>query len=765
VTTDLVWAARLPAPWVCLAVVAAVLPPTYLLMPFAVQALLYPTLGMVSVGAIGWGIYLHRPSRPAPWVLVAGGILLWVLGDIAYAAYELLRGAAPFPSLADALYLSGYLVVAGGLGLSVRRSGVRDAVAWQDAGICVVGATLLSWEWLLEPSLTGEDSGLAQLVALANPAFDLVLLLMLVRLVSSRGRTRGVYVALALAIVCYLVSDVFYGIQSLAGTYRTGGPVDLGWVVCYLAIGAIALHPRMVELTDPGVLVPRTSSRLRLLLLGAVALLAPGMLVVQHVYSDHVDVLLIAAGATLLFCLTTLRGAGLLRDVEQLATELRGREQEMQRRATTDALTGLANRAVLHERLERDVAAGAAFCVALLDLDDFKHVNDSLGHEAGDELLLQVSARLTRCLHEQDLVVRLGGDEFAVVSASGPEVLGEQLLGCFNRSMPVAGSDRLVRASIGVAASDGGATSASVLLRNADIAMYVTKSAGGGGSTVYRPEMSAELMARLETRRQLAEAVEQEQFVAWLQPVVDLASYRLRGFEALTRWERPGQPPVPPGGWIVAAEETGLVVAIDELVLRAAVRQLVEWSDTIPGAASLDLAVNASGRSLAEPDVAERVLQVLRDEGLSPSRLVLEVTEGVLIDEEVGLRLQLLRDAGVRIALDDFGTGWSSLAYLRRFPVDVLKIDRSFVRGIAGGSGAEALPAAVLQMAAALGLDVIAEGVETPEQLQVLRRLGCRTAQGYLLGLPAPAAEHEELVRRGRIEGGPSVVAVHARPA
>jgi GGDEF domain-containing protein len=154
------------------------------------------------------------------------------------------------------------------------------------------------------------------------------------------------------------------------------------------------------------------------------------MLVVQHVYSDHVDVLLIAAGATLLFCLTTLRGAGLLRDVEQLATELRGREQEMQRRATTDALTGLANRAVLHERLERDVAAGAAFCVALLDLDDFKHVNDSLGHEAGDELLLQVSARLTRCLHEQDLVVRLGGDEFAVVSASGPEVLGEQLLGC-----------------------------------------------------------------------------------------------------------------------------------------------------------------------------------------------------------------------------------------------------------------------------------------------------------------------------------------------
>jgi EAL domain-containing protein (putative c-di-GMP-specific phosphodiesterase class I) len=162
--------------------------------------------------------------------------------------------------------------------------------------------------------------------------------------------------------------------------------------------------------------------------------------------------------------------------------------------------------------------------------------------------------------------------------------------------------------------------------------------------------------------------------------------------------------------------------------------------------------------------VAERVLAVLRDEGLDPARLVLEVTEGVLIDEEVGLRLQVLRDAGVRIALDDFGTGWSSLTYLRRFPVDVLKLDRSFVRGIAGGSGAEAVPGAVLQMAAALGLEVIAEGIETPEQLQVLRRLGCRIAQGYMLGAPGPACDHVDLVRRGRIVGGPSVLAAHARP-
>jgi diguanylate cyclase (GGDEF)-like protein len=710
-------------------------------------------------------VAVHRPQRPAPWLLVALGVLLWVLGDVSYAAYELLAVQRPFPSVSDGLYLCGYLVMAAALGLAVRRSGVRDAVAWQDAGICVVGATLLCWEWLLEPSLTRAGGGLSPLVAVAYTALDLLLLLMLLRLMSGRGRALGVYGALSLALLCYLASDVTYGIQERAGSYTTGGVVDLGWVTCYLAIGLIALHPRMVDLTEPNVAVPRTSARLRLLLLSAVALLAPGMLVVQHFYSDHVDVLLIAAGATLLFCLTSLRGAGLLRDVELLAAELRGRERELQRRATTDGLTGLANRAVLHERLERDVAAGAAFCVALLDLDDFKNVNDSLGHEAGDELLLEVSARLTDCVAAQDLVVRLGGDEFAVVSARRPEELGQQLLGCLTRSMVVAGSERLVRASIGVAAADGGTTSPSELLRNADIAMYATKNAGGRGSTVYRPVMSSELLARLETRRQLADAVEEEHFAAWLQPVVDLASHRLRGFEALARWERPGQQPVAPGGWIVAAEETGLVVAIDEMVLRAAVRQMVEWSDTIPGAASLDLAVNASGRSLAESDVAERVLQVLRDEGLAPARLVLEVTEGVLIDEEVGLRLQLLRDAGVRIALDDFGTGWSSLTYLRRFPVDVLKIDRSFVAGIAGGGGAEAVPAAVLQMAAALGLDVIAEGIETPEQLQVLRRLGCRTAQGYLLGLPAPAAEHRELVRRGRIEGGPSVVAVHARPA
>jgi diguanylate cyclase (GGDEF)-like protein len=747
--------------WARFALLGVLATGAYLALPATAQTVVYSAVGVACFAAILLGLHLHRPTRPAPWLLIATGILLWVLGDLAYSGYELALGEAPFPSLADALYLAGYPALVAAVLVVVRRSGVRDTAAWQDAGIWVLGVVLLSWEWLLEPHLVAADEPLlARAVAVAFPAGDLLLLLLLLRLVGVRTRGPRVYAALAAALSVYLVSDVVYGVQELAGTYESGSAVDLGWLLAYVGIGAIALHPRMVDLTEPLQHEPRGSGRLRLLTLACAALLAPGLLAVQDLVGDQVDALLIAAAAAALFVLVALRGSGLLHDLEVVTAELRGREGELHRRATTDGLTGLAHRTVLTERLEHQVHADGEFCVALLDLDDFKHVNDTRGHEAGDTLLVAVAERLTATLPEQDLVARLGGDEFAVVSASPPQQLVDRLLSCLDRPVEVAGVELSVAASIGVAASDGAHTTGSDLLRNADIAMYVAKTAGRGRAVVHRPEMSADLLSRLETRRSLAEAVELEQFVPWFQPVVDLATHRLVGFEALVRWARPGLPPLAPGSWMPAAEETGLVVDVDAQVLRAAARQLVSWSGTVPGAGALALAVNASGRSLREPDVAQRVLTVLREEGLDPHRLVLEVTEGVLIDEAVGARLQRLREAGVRIALDDFGTGWSSLTYLRRFPVDVLKIDRSFVATVADGEGGRAVPAAVLQLAAALRLEVVAEGIETPEQAAALRELGCTTAQGYLLGRPACADDLAEQVRQGRVPGGPPVTAL-----
>jgi diguanylate cyclase (GGDEF)-like protein len=744
--------------WARFALVGLLATGAYLALPAAAQTVVYACVGVAGFAAILLGLHLHRPARPAPWLLIAGGILLWVLGDLAYTGYELALGEAPFPSYADALYLAGYPAMVAAVLVVVRRSGVRDTAAWQDAGIWVLGVLLLSWEWLLEPHLLAADEPLlARSVAVAFPAGDLLLLLLLLRLVGVRTRGPRVYPALVAALSAYLVSDVAYGVQELAGTYESGSAVDLGWLLAYVGIGAIALHPRMVDLTEPVRHQPRSSGRLRLLTLACAALLAPGLLAVQDLWGDHVDALLIAATAAALFVLVALRGSGLLRDLEVVTAELRGRESELHRRATTDGLTGLANRSVLSDRLEVEVRTGGVFCVALLDLDDFKHVNDTRGHEAGDTLLVQVAERLTAALPPQDLVARLGGDEFAVVSMSSPQQLIDRLLSCLARPVGVGGVELDVAASIGVAASDGARTSGSDLLRDADIAMYVAKTAGRGHAVVHRPEMSADLLSRLETRRSLAEAVELEQFVPWFQPVVDLATHRLVGVEALARWVRPGLPPLPPASWMPAAEETGLVVDVDALVLRAAARQLVTWSDTVPGASRLDLAVNTSGRTLREPDVAQRILTILREEGLDPRRVVVEVTEGVLIDEAVGARLQRLREAGVRIALDDFGTGWSSLTYLRRFPVDVLKLDRSFVATVADGEGGRAVPAAVLQLAAALRLEVVAEGIETPEQAAALRELGCTTAQGYLLGRPAAAAELADPVRQGRVDGGPPV--------
>lgn len=737
----------------------------YVWLPAPAQVLLYHLVGLACIGAIVVGVRLYRPRSPGPWVLIGVGVGCWTLGDVAFATYDVV-GETPFPSWADALYLAAYPALLVAVWLMLRRAGTRDAVAWQEAGIWSLTVMLLAWEPFLEPSFEAPGTSVAaRAVAIAYPAADLLLLLFMLRLVSS-SRGRGPQSVLAAVLGCYLVSDTVYAVQALTGRYVGGGLVDLGWLLAYVGIGALALHPRMTELTEAASLTPRRlDRRWRLLLLGAAALLPAVMLAIHEAFGDPEaeDVLGIAGVAAVLAVLTTLRANALLRELEGTTAALLLREADLSHRASTDALTGLANRHRLHERMSDELAHGRHFAVALLDLDDFKNVNDERGHEVGDALLLSVARGLTSLLPEGDLVGRLGGDEFAVVSSAPPDELAALVLSCLERPVVVDGLELLLRGSVGVADSSDGQSTSSELLRDADIAMYSAKSSGGNLASVHRPEMSARFLDRLETRRLLAGAVARQEFVAYLQPVVDLSSYRLTGFEALARWQRPGCAPVPPGEWMATAEDTGLISPIDGQVLRATARQLVAWSAALPGAASLELAVNASGRSLHEPDVAQTVLTILLEEGLDPTRLVLEVTEGVLIDDTVGSRLQTLREAGVRIALDDFGTGWSSLAYLRRFPVDVLKIDRSFVTGIDGGAGAEAIPAAVLQMAAALNLDVIAEGVETPEQIKVLRRLGCRHAQGYLLGQPLPFDAVEQLVRRGRVPGGPPVVALPSR--
>jgi EAL domain-containing protein (putative c-di-GMP-specific phosphodiesterase class I) len=280
--------------------------------------------------------------------------------------------------------------------------------------------------------------------------------------------------------------------------------------------------------------------------------------------------------------------------------------------------------------------------------------------------------------------------------------------------------------------------------------MYAAKAEGGSRWAGYQPAMSAALLKRMDLRSQLVVALERQELVPWYQPVVDLESGDLVGCEALARWVRRGRPPEPPGEWMELAEETGLIVEIDHALMSRALRDFAEWRSVSPEAREMDLALNVSGRTLQSTGTADHLLGLLADLRVPPSRLLLEVTEGVLLeDEAVGRRLQRLRSAGVRIALDDFGTGWSSLAYLARFPVDVLKLDRSFTAGLGQDIGSEAVAAAVVQLARALDLEVIAEGVETEAQGKRLRQLGARWAQGYLFGAAVPPE-----VLRGRLVAG-----------
>jgi diguanylate cyclase (GGDEF)-like protein len=722
---------------------------TYVGLPLTAQVLLQLLLGAASVVAQVVGIRRNRPSRPGPWWLLAGGTAAFVAGDAVFAAYDLRGVEVPFPSLADVVYLLGYPLLLAGLGVAVRRSGPRDNAAWLDAGIWTGGAFVAAWLPLISPYADSAGNGaLQRVLALAFPVMDLVLLLLLVHLINRQNEAGRAHRLLAYGLSLLFVADVVYGMRSLTGDYQSGEITDIGWLASYVFFGAAALHPGMRELSDPRARSEHPSPW-RLLALIVPGLTAPALLAAllwrHDLTGDVRSAMVVAVATTLLFVLSALRGRGLITDLRNreagLELALRDRErlaEELRSRATRCSLTGLVNRTGFMELVSGALGDEEPLAIGLLDLDDFKGVNDTLGHEAGDNLLVEVASRLLAAIGPRDVVGRLGGDEFAVLLRGDVHGTAGRMVQVLNAPLVVEGQELRVEASLGVVERTDRA-SLGDLLRRADVAMYAAKGAGGNRWLGYRPEMSASLLRRLDLRTQLVMALERDEITPWFQPIVELSTGELVGFEALARWVRPGQEVEGPADWISLAEQTGLVVPIDFAVLEGALRRLATWRSRTPEAQRLHLAVNASGRTLQEPGTAARVLALLARTGVPAECLVLEVTEGVLLeDEAVGRRLQHLRAEGVRIALDDFGTGWSSLSYLSRFPVDVLKLDRSFTATLHHGRGGEAVPAAVVQLARALDLEVVAEGIETEEQAELLRRLGAQSGQGYLYGRPAP---------------------------
>ncbi len=451
------------------------------------------------------------------------------------------------------------------------------------------------------------------------------------------------------------------------------------------------------------------------------------------------------------------------RSLAQLA-ELKER---LRHQAYHDVLTGLGNRALFLERLNEalvaEIRAGASRAAILfVDLDDFKTVNDSLGHTAGDDLLRAVAERLRACVRPEDLAVRLGGDEFGVLvedgESGGAAAVAQRILDALRAPFPIAGTEVSIRGSIGLAVSRRPQDGAEALVRDADVAMYTAKASGKGGFAIFQPRFYAAVVRRHALKGDLQRAVDDGCFVLYYQPIVDLATGEALAVEALLRWQHPARGIVLPAEFIPFAEETGLILPIGRWVLEEAIKQARSWEDASGGVLTR-LSVNVSARQVQQPGFVDEIAELITRQSFPASRLTVEITETLMMqDVELTIdRLQAIRALGVRVALDDFGTGWSSMAWLREFPVDTLKVPKEFLGGPGASDNDWEFARAIVTLGHSMKMDVIAEGIEHADQVRRLLSIGVDTGQGYFFSPPVPAHEVPALLRPAGADGASPV--------
>ena len=724
----------------------------YAWLPRVAQSVVNTGFGVAAVAAILVGIRRYRPERRAAWWLFAAGVAAWVAGDVIYDLIGFATGEPPSVSAADVFYLAMYPLLLAGAWVGARP--VLERAAWLDAAIVAAGCGLVVWATALHPQLVvaGPLTPATALTA-AYPALDVFLLAAVVGLLLVPARTTSQLLVVA-SLGLLLIADTACAELAAHGGYQPGAVLDLIWLGSYLLWVPAALHPSMRFLGQPDQADSQRVSTLRLAVLIAAGLTVPMSAALDP--TGRLDWAWICS-VTGLVLLITARLTGLIRG--------------QQAAALTDPLTGLPNRAALQDRLGEAVdtldPARGGLAVLCCSLDDFKLVHDTLGRPAGDRLLVAVGDRLRSLTRPADLVARLDGHEFAVLAgdltAAAANTLAARLTaGCaapFER--PDSGEVTL-SLSVGLAHTADGTAAPLELVQDADAALSEGKGRGRSQIQPFTGAIRARAHSRLDLEAALRTALRAGELELHYQPQVDLRTGVVTGLEALARWNRPGHGPVPPSRFIPAAETTGLIVPLGGWVIATAARQVACW-DAELGRPAPPVAVNVSPRQLARPGLAEVFAAAAADAGIQPGRLVVEITESALdTDEDTLMRvLSRLKRLGVEIALDDFGTGYSSLSHLRLLPIDELKIDRSFVRGVASSDRDRDLITAIVQMGRALRLRTLAEGVETADQAAVLHRLGCHIGQGFLYAAPAPAPStlaylrarqerrHLALVRRG----------------
>ncbi|WP_433290896.1 putative bifunctional diguanylate cyclase/phosphodiesterase [Actinoplanes sp. CA-030573] len=620
------------------------------------------------------------------------------------------------------------------LGVTGRRDLLRVSL---DAGTVLVGVAVFMWHFQAHPMLDKTGYHTTPLLMVTITGLLEQLTVFAIVKVTLAGRAHIARRSLQLFAVGLLAG----GCSSIVQQFIIGRP-DLNIAQVVIPVVMISAtagieHQRRVTAAGepPRIATNRPFSRMPYLAIAGI-----DTLLLICIRTGDRDTLVVAVAAVALTGLVVWRQVAAFRENAHLLDRL-------DHSATHDALTGLPNRALFHDRLAAALdpaRPGRPVSVALIDLDDFKTVNDTLGHGAGDALLIAVAARLSAAVRPGDTVARLGGDEFVVlldnVTGADAENTARRMIAALAEPVLADGHDLLVRASIGIATGRGGDHGAD-LLRRADIAMYAAKNVSGSAYQHYRAGMANAVADTAATGAQLQRALADEQLYLEYQPIVHLADGRLRGVEALVRWAHPTRGVIPPADFIPVAERTGLIVPLGDWVLRTACAQLTDWTLRYGTDAPGILNVNVTARQLSDPGFADRVAATLSETGVAATRLTLEITETTAVELNAGsavATLHTLREMGVRIALDDFGTGQSTLTLLHELPVDQLKLDRSFTQGTTSGQR-DTMPAAVIALARAVDLDIVAEGVETADQATRLTALGYHHAQGYHFARPLSA--------------------------
>ncbi|MDR7274433.1 putative bifunctional diguanylate cyclase/phosphodiesterase [Catenuloplanes atrovinosus] len=709
------------------------------------------------VGVVATGLYVAGVAQLVDFALIgAGAVAACVAGPslldfrpgrawrtLGAAGAFMLTGAILRPLvvphgsalLAEAFTVPGYVLVIVALAdfaygrRAIDRHSVVDGLI-----VCVGAATAFTLLFALPAMSIPDRPVVLSVLAALYPTFDAILVLLVVMLAFSTAARLPSFRLLLGMMVLIFIGDLAYAIIGNQGEYYASPVLDLPFLLAFTFGGASALHPTARELVRAVPLPVQPWSLARLaVIIPAVA--APFVLTVAVAPRTVPERWIVGTGGAVIVLLLILRAVNAV----QANAEAQAR---FEYQATHDELTGLPNRRRLTGILEdllADPAGRGAVWVFFLDLDGFKFVNDSWGHPAGDRLIRSIGQRLRDTLPADATIARIGGDEFVVVRrGTEAEALAQaqQIVDCVEPPTRVGPAEVVITASMGIVAATRADDDAESLLRDADTAMYRTKAAGRGKWTVFDASMRQAVQERLEVESALRTALAEDELHLLYQPIVDLESGRPRGAEALLRWEHPEKGPIGPNVFIPVAEESRLIIGIGAFVLRDAVRQLAAWRAAGVVGDDFWMSINVSPRQLTEPGFTAMVAETLRTHDVPARCVALEITESVMVEggdiSEGALRD--LRALGVSISVDDFGTGFSSLGYLRRHPVTSVKIDRSFVSGLGGSASDEEIVRAVVAMSAALGLAVVAEGVETTEQRDVLGRLGVRLCQGWLWG-------------------------------